>query len=480
MKKLLFVVTAVLCGFFAHGQTASVSSAFPDLEPLFTVPASSSSDIHSEELICAALLFSSCEENSRPFLDSLSVYKSLEAEVSSEAFLSQEEKVRAESVLFLMYDKVLLRYRETASRADEMLLTGIYNCVSSSVLYYALASAARLRVSAQRTPEHSFCTVTFSDGTRVDVETTNPMGFNPGKKKPAGGNSYYVVPAKKYNGRHEISARQLAGLVARNLCSVSMNKNDYNTAVPLAAARMCFTESSQEEIPDDSRSDFFLVCSNYSVWLQRRREYENAVFWLERVFARWNGRAELRAQYDSAVFNSVAALCNSGKYSEADAFFALRAEHVSPEIKQNAVTAIFLATVKGESDAMDDERAIQYLSETLSAMQAKNGANTKEYRQVQSLLESHWHSKITAVSKESGWLEATRVCAQAVNSLPSSAHLKTLHTQCLGNYDAQIHNEFARLANSGKTEEARAVLEKGLSEHPESKILSRDLKLLSR
>lgn len=470
MKRLFFCFAAACCAVCA----AASSVPFPPLEPAFEISSASSKSLSPSELIRAALLFSGCTEDSAGFSESFSVYQKLEAAVSSSHFMSLDEEERAEAVLSLMYEQVLVRYRENASRMDEMLCSGIYNCVSSSVLYYALATAAGISVAAQRTPEHSFCTAVLSNGTRIDVETTNPMGFNPGKRRPVSSSSYYVVPKKKYSGRHEISGRQFAGLIARNRCSLAMTRNDYETAVPLAAARMRFMEEDESKTADDSRADFFLVCSNYSAYLQGQSKFEDAVIWLEQAANRWNGHELIQKQYDGALFNAAAVKCNAGQYKEAAEFYEPRKDSVSLSAQKNIEAAIFMATVQGESRKMDDDSAISYLVEKLASM--KSG--TKDYRQVHSLLEVRWHSKITAAAQEFGWLEAAGLCKDAVQSLPSSSRLKTLHAQCLRNYDAQVHNEFAMLANSGRTEEARTVLEKGLSANPSSRILARDLQSL--
>ena len=87
-----------------------------------------------------------------------------------------------------MYEKVIVAYKERQTRLNVMFADGSYNCVSSSLLYLALAKACGLDVRGQVTPNHAFCTLYVTDGsgggkTKIDVETTNPYGFNPGVRR---------------------------------------------------------------------------------------------------------------------------------------------------------------------------------------------------------------------------------------------------------------------------------------------------------
>ena len=65
-----------------------------------------------------------------------------------------------------------------------LLDTGRFNCVSSCVLYNILAERIGLRVAAIEVPEHVFSVV--YDGRKwVDVETTNPKGFDRPLDRPS-------------------------------------------------------------------------------------------------------------------------------------------------------------------------------------------------------------------------------------------------------------------------------------------------------
>lgn len=91
-----------------------------------------------------------------------------------------EEKL-GEQILLLMYENILNQYKRNETTMQAAFLNGTYNCVSASVIFMALAKAANLNTTGQITPNHAFCTLKTENKT-IDVETTNPYGFNPGTK----------------------------------------------------------------------------------------------------------------------------------------------------------------------------------------------------------------------------------------------------------------------------------------------------------
>jgi len=67
------------------------------------------------------------------------------------------------------------------SRIDQVLNTGRYNCVSSSLIYAVLGRRMGLDVRAVEVPDHVLALL--YDGVKhVDVETTSPHGFDPGNR----------------------------------------------------------------------------------------------------------------------------------------------------------------------------------------------------------------------------------------------------------------------------------------------------------
>src|SRR5208337_2256614 len=93
-----------------------------------------------------------------------------------------DQSALAERALTFLHRNLFTSYSVLQTRVDTVLETGVFNCVSSAVLYMILARSVGLSVGGIRTTDHAFCTV-LVNGEPVDVETTNPYGYNPGTRK---------------------------------------------------------------------------------------------------------------------------------------------------------------------------------------------------------------------------------------------------------------------------------------------------------
>ncbi|MDO8907468.1 MAG: transglutaminase family protein [Pseudohongiella sp.] len=72
----------------------------------------------------------------------------------------------------------LAGYDEDQSQLSELLRSGVYNCISSALLYLVLAETAGLTTAGVIMPSHAFVQVTLPDGRVADVETTAADGFD--------------------------------------------------------------------------------------------------------------------------------------------------------------------------------------------------------------------------------------------------------------------------------------------------------------
>lgn len=472
MKRFALFLTCAIC-FCA----CAAANDFPSLEPTFVFE-SEEEDFSSREIFRAALLFS--ESPAVDVTPWLSKYDELEAHVTSDAFLSLPELERAESVLDFLYERVLKNYQLKQTKLTVALDRGTYNCVSSSVLYLCLAKASGLEVVGNRAPDHSFISVNI-DGRWIDVETTNPMGFNPGMRRQissgAAGTKYAVVPKRQYSGRHRISDRMLVSLVANNLVSVLMDAGRFDDAVPLAVSRMMFLSGEEEGGVDDGRLNFDIVCSNYAAALQRKKLYVDSMDWMDLVVARWGLSPGLHGNYEDASFNGILSLCNSGKSSEALKSYEERKSSLSAENRLEIENMIFLAETKESVESLDEESGLAYLLERLTMPEASNPQIKK---QLEGLVENYWIRKCAAMNNEEKFLEAASLAQEGLNQLPSSRKLIRIKQQSLSNYAAWVHNRFADAANKGRYEEAREILKEGLGNVPENAALKNDMVRLNR
>ena len=88
-----------------------------------------------------------------------------------------DEAERGSELLKVLHQELFVDYAEGQSTVSGILETGTYNCISSALIYMALADDLGLQVRGVLMPSHAFVEVELSDGRRVDVETTSEDGF---------------------------------------------------------------------------------------------------------------------------------------------------------------------------------------------------------------------------------------------------------------------------------------------------------------
>ena len=152
---------------------------------------------------------------------------------------------KAESVLKFLHENLLRAYREDATTLDGILDSGLYNCVSSAVLYMIAARSIGIEVEGVKTSDHAFCAASVN-GRSVDVETTNPYGFDPGGKKEFKDSfgrvtGYAYVAPGDYGDRKPIGDRELIGLILSNRASALERSGRFPEAAKLGAdyAALC-------------------------------------------------------------------------------------------------------------------------------------------------------------------------------------------------------------------------------------------------
>lgn len=89
----------------------------------------------------------------------------------------QHEEERGAALLLALHEDLFQQYDEAQSTVSGVLETGIYNCISSALIYMALARELGLQVRGVLMPSHAFVEVELADGTTLDVETTSEDGF---------------------------------------------------------------------------------------------------------------------------------------------------------------------------------------------------------------------------------------------------------------------------------------------------------------
>ncbi len=124
-------------------------------------------------------------------------------------------------------------YREQQTNLSVVLDEGVFNCVSSAVLYNAVASDLGLDVRAIEVPDHAF-SIVYDGLNHMDVETTTAQGFNPQRDKVAEFESltgFRYIPESNKSKRREIDAAGLAALIYYNHGVAHLKEGRYQEAL---------------------------------------------------------------------------------------------------------------------------------------------------------------------------------------------------------------------------------------------------------
>jgi len=398
--------------------------SFPELTPLPLSEQLSTmrEPLPVETLIDAGLQFSGASDDAatadKEKLGSLMLrFRDEVADVTRQAEL-------AEKTLTFLHKNLLVSYSERQTRIDTALETGVFNCVSSAVLYMILARSVGLSVGGIRTTDHAFCTV-LVDGEPIDVETTNPYGYNPGTRKEFTDSfgkltGFSYVPPTNYRDRHAIGERELLGLILYDRVSEYTDGRYFRDAVTPAVSLYALLTN------DESRKIITGVLGTYAQSMADRNDFARAAQFLDAVKASFGGTVDLDQLKRVVYHNWVVSLLETGSFPDAEALLS------QPPVK-----------------AALDEPDWTDLSVSLVQLRAETEA------------------------RDTGYLAAAQVVTDGMKKLGAQPVL-------LQNYEGYMHAAFAQLYNARKLADARSVLDQGLAAYPDSRILEQDRKLLRK
>jgi len=264
------------------------------------------------------------------------------ASLRDETRQTSETAARAESILTFLHRSALKAYREDATTVDGILDSGLYNCVSSAVLYALAAKSLGIEAVGVRTSDHAFCSVILGSQ-RIDVETTNPYGFDPGNKKEFKDSfgrttGYAYVAPGGYGDRRDIGIRELIGLILSNRASMLERSGRFAEATKLGAdyAALC----------PGAETRAFLVdrINNLIASYQQKGDYARAEEAALAAASAFPDEPKLAALARTASYNRAAAASQSGDFEGA---FDRATSLLEAEADTKAASA-------GESNKADD------------------------------------------------------------------------------------------------------------------------------
>jgi hypothetical protein len=405
-------------------QTRPVIQTFPELVPLPSSQQLSTmrEPLPVETIVDAALEFSGASDESAAaakdkLVGLLRKFRDEVADVTEQAAL-------AEKALVFLHKNLLTTYAVLQTRVDTALDTGVFNCVSSAVLYMIVARSVGLSVSGVRTSDHAFCTV-LVNGQQVDVETTNPDGFNPGAKKEFTDSfgkitGFRYVPPGHYGDRRTIGEKELLSLILYNRVSEYGDSRFFKDALQPAVSAYALIGS------EEMRGVMGIAFSNYVTSLGVRQDYPQAVQFMDAVKASFGGIVDLGQPRRDMYHNWVVSLIDANAILDADA----------------------LLSQPGTKAALD-EADWTNLSVVVVQQRAQSEVEI------------------------GGFLAAAGIVTEAMARLGRVQAL-------LQTYEAYMHNAFAQLFNARKIANARTVIDQGIAAYPDSRLFQQDLELLRK
>ena len=345
---------------------------------------------------------------------------------------THNELENAELIMKVMYDNVLSNYSRRQTKLSVMFKTGNYNCVSSSLLFLALAKDCGLDARIQETSVHAFVTVYTKDGQKFDVETTNPAGVNPGEKKmisqnSSGSKKYTIVPKTYYSNRVEISDRKAVTLPAKNICAELSDRNEFEKGIPLAASVYEFVTKEKAAV----RKDYDAICANFVAYANQNRQYEAALKLLRAVMGHYGKSDLLVRNYNDIAYNAVAESCNINDFKNA---------------RNLLVSYNYYLT----------EKTTQEISDMI--------------------FESEMLEEIQDLMHQNKFLEAAKLADEALLRQSQNQQFKKAKSNSLYNHGVTVHNQVVPLLNNKEYKEALQILENALKDNPSNQMINDDIK----
>jgi hypothetical protein len=477
MKRLMFFFLLLFCGFlFAQN--------FPSLEPSPEVYAyaeklsRSTSASYWRDLAETALWASSVntENQAGAYLETITGAVNA---LASDPNLPSDPKARGEYILVYMHKNFLKSYSERQTRLDELLRSGRYNCVSSAVFYMILSLSSGLDAGGVMTKDHAFATIN-TGRERIDVETTNRYGFDPGNRKEfqdsfGKATGFAYVPAKDYRDRTVINPPELVSLILSNRIAEMELRNNFSGAVPLSINRKALlsrnTRTDHNAFFEDPHKDMMARLFNYGAWLIKTGKDDDALAWAEYA---GNAFPDEKAWQDfiyAAANNRAVKLIRARKIAEARAGLEAARERLSADnfktLDGMVLEAELAEQVNGIKNSGDAEAALSIIHSEWERIPEKS---REELRTAAVLKEAERLGKTRDWLGAIAWIEAAAE-QYGGNSLFENA-LRTM----MQNRVSELHNGFAALYNKRDYNGAKAFIEKALKEYPGDRQLEEDLK----
>jgi hypothetical protein len=410
-------------------------------------------------------------------------------ELRSSPELPQSPRERGEYILTWMHRQFLRSYSLQQTRLDLLLSGGRYNCVSSAVLYLILGTASGLEIRGVMTKDHAFAALRAGD-TWIDVETTNPYGFDPGNRKDFHDQfgritGFAYVPAKDYQDRVSISPVELISLIFSNRIAELERRNRFAEAVPLALSRASLLSGGESaadtgERPsffEDPRRDIMNRIFNYGAFLLKAGREDEALRWAALASPRYSDEERWQEFIFAAANNRMIKQIKAGRLAGARESLNL----LAPAL--NAANFSRLDMALTDAELMEGASKIKNTGDAEALIAAIDRAEG------QRLLSPDRTGELRnfAIEKAAAFLTAGRDWTGAVAWLETALRhygpnprIEQNLRNARSNLATDYHNRFAAAWNRRDREAAEKILEEGLALFPDNRQLLADRAIVEK
>ncbi|GHT68583.1 hypothetical protein FACS1894110_16460 [Spirochaetia bacterium] len=401
--------------------------------------------------------------------------------------LPQNERERGEYVLTFMHKKFLKSYSALQTRIDTILSNGRYNCVSSAVLYLILADAVELEVKGVMTRDHAFISV-HADGEAIDVETTNPYGFDPGNRREFHDDfgkltGFAYVPARNYRDRTTINALELVSLILHNRIADLESRKRFAEAVPLAVNRASLLagrlDGISSSIFEDPEKDLIDRLLNYGVSLINGGKEDDGLRWAAMASAKYPNPVQWQEFIYTAANNRMVKLSRGNHSSEARAFLTANANLLSPEnfkLLDSMTTDAELTEMSNRISRADQAEDILAALDRAEAEKRLPSGRAKELRNFVILKTA----SLLSAAPGRDWLAGIAWLESSITRYGADSRLEQEIRTFKSNRAVDFHNRFAAAFNKKNYDEATQILREGLAEFPDNRQLQNDRNTVER
>jgi tetratricopeptide (TPR) repeat protein len=487
MKRRPFFGLLVPCVLIAlGGGAAGAQTPFPSLEPdpkaALYAGASSRGGYSWEDLAEISLWASGADPVK--YMDRI---RDAAAELASDPGLSGDPAEKGEYILSFIHKKFLKSYSLLQTRIDTLLENGRYNCVSSAALYLVFAQSAGLDAGGVMTKDHAFVTVR-AGGALIDVETTNPYGFDPGNRKEfhngfGRATGFAYVPAKNYRDRSAITPLELVSLILSNRIADLEGRGRFAEAVPLAINRAALLEGRRNPTAnsffEDPRRDLLNRIFNFGASLLKSGREEDALRWAEAAGPAFPEAERWREFINAAVNNRLLKFMQQKRMAEARDFLVLNAPVLSGEQYGRFDAMVLDAEISEKAQAVKDAAEAGLVLDAIALAEKRAVLPAERIGAMRTFVVGK-ASSFLAAPPARDWPAAIAYLEKAMEAYGANRQWEQLAEGYRSNYAAEYHNRFADAWNRRNFEDAQRILDEGLGKFPDNRQLLADKRTMER